>query len=255
MEPLDTAAVTNRLARAGFIEPESEAFELVSAARNRRDLATLLSRRLSGEPLEWILGTAVFAGRRLVVQGGVYVPRPQTEELARRAAQVLGSGQRAADLCTGSGAVACYLQTAVPGASVVGVDLDPRAVACAARNNVAALLGDLGEPLRGGSFDLVTAVVPYVPTEHLAFLPRDVTAFEPRLALDGGAGGTVVLAAAISSAARILRRGGHLFIELGGDQDVRLGPHLCQQGFEDLATWYDEEGDLRGLQARFWRSH
>jgi release factor glutamine methyltransferase len=248
---LDEAAVASRLGQGGFIEPELEAAELIRAASPRSPLSELLARRLSGEPLEWITGSVVFAGHRLLIDPGVYVPRPQTEEMAKRAALFLEPGRRATDLCTGSGAVAAHLQLAVPGAFVVATDCDPLAVSCARRNGVPVVLSDLGDCLRASVFDVVTAVAPYVPTEHLQYLPRDVTAFEPLLALDGGEDGLGVLVRTVVSAGRLLRRGGHLLLELGGEQDEGLGPVLLEQGFQDISTWYDEEGDLRGLLARF----
>ena len=102
----------------------------------------------------------------------------------------------AVDLCTGTGAVAAVLGSAHPRATVVATDIDPVAVACARRNGVDARMGDLDAPLSPslrGRVDVMTAVVPYVPTEELQFLPRDVLANEPRGALDGGPGGTAML--------------------------------------------------------------
>jgi release factor glutamine methyltransferase len=192
-------------------------------------------RREAGEPLAWILGWVDFCGRRLVVEPGVYVPRPQTEVLARRAAAL---GGRAADLCTGCGAVA-----AVVGG--VGVDLDPRAVAVARRNGVRAAVGDLDGPLRTGAFDVVTAVAPYVPTSALRFVTADG---EPMLALDGGEDGLDVVRRVVRGAARLLRPGGWFLTELGGDQDRALAGAMAD--FEAIEPWYDEDGDLRGVAAR-----
>ena len=77
----------------------------------------------------------------------VFVPRPHTEALARRAVELLPAAGIAVDLCTGSGAVGVVLGSARPRASVAATDLDPVAVACAQRNGVHALVGDLDEPL------------------------------------------------------------------------------------------------------------
>jgi methylase of polypeptide subunit release factors len=90
---------------------------------------------------------------------------------------------------------------------------------------VDALLGDLDEPLPTSlrrRVDVVTAVVPYVPTEELHLLPRDVLAHEPHRALDGGPRGTVVLERAARAATRWLRPGGSLLLELGGEQADEL---------------------------------
>jgi release factor glutamine methyltransferase len=213
-----------------------------------------VARREEGEPLAWITGVVDFCGCRVQVDVGVYVPRPQSEELARRGARLLPAGGRAADICTGSGAIATYLSSAVPSAEVVGVDLDFTALVCARRNGVEAVRGDLGEPLRPHAFDLVTAVAPYVPTEEIATLPRDVQRHEPRRALDGGEDGLELVRRIVSSAPSLLRGSGWLLLELGGDQDEQLFPALATAGFESVTGWRDEDGDLRGLAARLARS-
>ena len=104
--------------------------------------------------------------------------------------------------------MASHLAASHPGAAVVAVDIDPRAVACARRNGVSAVRGDLGTPLRAASFDVVTAVAPYVPTGSLRLLPADVQRHEPTRALDGGVDGLGVVARVIGDAARLLHPGG-----------------------------------------------
>ncbi|HLF40008.1 MAG TPA: methyltransferase, partial [Acidimicrobiia bacterium] len=174
-------SVVLRLAAAGCVAAAEEAGELLAAAPDGGTLEAWIRRRESGEPLAWITGTVEFCGRRIHVDPGVYVPRSHSEDLARRAAALLpAGGGRAADLCTGAGAVAAHLLAEAPGAAVVGVDIDVRAVACARRNGVPVLLGDLDRPLRGEVFDVVTAVAPYVPAGELHLLPADVVRHEPR---------------------------------------------------------------------------
>ena len=246
-------SVTRRLARAGCVAAAEEAAELLSAAPDDGTLDRWTERREQGEPLAWMTGSTHFCGRRVLVDPGVYVPRPQSEELARRAGDHLGPGRRAADLCTGSGAVATHLMAAAPDAVVVAVDLDVRAVACARRNGVRAILGSLDSPLRSGGFDVVTAVAPYVPTPRLAVLPSDVRRYEPRLALDGGGDGLDIVRAVVAGAGRLLRAGGWLFLELGADQDRALEPTLARRGFDRPTTWRDADGDLRGLAVRATR--
>jgi release factor glutamine methyltransferase len=249
---VETQPVVRRLASAGCVAAAEEAAALVAAAPDEDTLGAWVRRREQGEPLAWITGTTTFSGRTLRVDPGVYVPRPQTEELARRAATLLAASgaRRAVDLCTGSGAVAAHLMAAVPGARVLGVDGDRRAAACARRNGVTTLLGDVDGPLRPGWFDVVTAVAPYVPTGDLHFLPADVQRHEPRLALDGGADGLEVVRRIVAAAARLLRPGGWLLVELGGGQDRALRPTLAASGFSPAIPWFDEDGDLRGLAAQ-----
>ena len=241
------------LGDAGFLAPDDEARLLAEAAGGDAGvLAALVRRRATGEPLAWITGTTTFCGEQIRVDPGVYVPRPQSEPLAEAAAARLPGDGIAVDLCTGSGAIAVVLARRHPGARVIGVDVDPVAVAGARANGVEAHLGDLADAVPDdvvGRVDVVTGVVPYVPTDALHLLPRDVRVHEPRTALDGGPGGTAVLTRAVVAAAGLLRPGGHLLLELGGDQDVPLVPALVALGFTEVMTTRDPEGDLRTLQA------
>jgi release factor glutamine methyltransferase len=183
----------------------------------------------------------------------VFVPRPHTQPLARRAASLLPPIGVAVDLCTGSGAVAAVLASVRPRATVMATDIDPVAVACARRNGVRALEGDLDEPLSAalrGRVDVMTAVVPYVPTEELHLLPRDVLANEPRRALDGGRRGTRMLVRAAQAAVRWLRPGGSLLIEIGGDQADELMTTLEDVGFSEIRVHRDGEGQDRAIEAR-----
>ena len=251
-EPVATATIVDRLVAAGCVAAEEEAAELLAAARDGATLEAWLRRREQGEPLAWVTGTLRFCGLTIRVDPGVYVPRIQSEELARRAAALLAAdGGRAVDLCTGAGAVAATLAARVPTAVVVGVDIDPRSTTCARRNGVRVVRADVDHPpLRGDAFDLVTAVAPYVPTGQLRLLPADVQRHEPRFALDGGDDGLHVVRRVVTAARRLLRPGGWLVVELGGDQDRGIGPALDASGFHSATHWFDDDGDLRGLAAQ-----
>jgi release factor glutamine methyltransferase len=245
------------LARAGCVAAEEEAAELaVAAGGDPSLLQALAKRRVGGEPLAWITGRADFGGLSLRVDPGVYVPRWQSLPLARRAAGRLPDRGLAVDLCTGTGAVAAVLRAERPAARVVATDADPRAVACARSNGVEAYAGDLFTGLPAacrGATDVVVAVVPYVPTPELHVLPRDTLRFEDASHYDGGPDGTDVLRRVAIDAPRFLRRGGTLLLELGGQQAETLRPLLERRGYERLATWTDDDGDVRGLEARLGR--
>jgi release factor glutamine methyltransferase len=184
---------------------------------------------------------------------GVYVPRPQSEALALAALSRLPEHGLAVDLCTGSGAVAVVLQNRRPSARVWATEIDPGAAACARSNGVRVCQGDMAAGLPSGLFgrvDAVTAVVPYVPTGELPLLPRDVVAYEPRRALDGGHDGTRLLRRAARAAALLLRPGGSLLLELGGNEAELLRPLLAAQGYRDVELLLDAEGDPRGIVCR-----
>jgi release factor glutamine methyltransferase len=246
--------VLRTLARGGFVAPGAEADALLEASSEGvGPIEDLVARRLRGEPLAWITGWVRFCGLRVRVDRGVFVPRPHTEALARRAVALLPATGIAVDLCTGSGAMGVVLGSARPRASVIATDLDPVAVACARRNGVHALAGDLDEPLPPSvreRVDVLTAIVPYVPTEELDLLPSDVVANEPRLALDGGLRGTTVLVRAAEAAARWLRPGGTVLLELGGDQAGEVGTRLADVGLSEIRVHQDGDGRDRAIEAR-----
>jgi release factor glutamine methyltransferase len=251
---LDRVSLTQRLIDAGCVAAHEEARELIRAAAGDPDvLDDLVARRTNGEPIAWLTGAVTFCGLELFVAPGVYVPRSQTEPLTRRAATLLPGAGVAVDLCTGVGAIAAVLAAAAPTAQVLATELDGNAVRCARRNGVEVFEGFLDDPLPKAiehRVDVLTAVVPYVPTDSLRLLPRDVQAFEPRLALDGGPDGTDLLGEVVRRSARWLSPGGWVLLELGGDQAEPIGRLLGDCGFEGLEVMADEDGDPRAICGR-----
>jgi release factor glutamine methyltransferase len=240
------------LSGAGFVAAEEEAGELIRRAGDDGELlSTLVGRRLTGEPLAWVTGSVPFCGLEVGVHPGVYVPRWQSEPLARRAVERLPEDGTAIDLCTGAGALALVLGAGRPGARVVASDVDELAVACAVANGVEAYVGDLFDPLPPGlerNVDVVVAVVPYVPTPALELLPRDTLIFESALSYDGGPDGTRILRRVLTGSLEYLRPGGALLLELGGDQAEALGEDLSRLGYVDVTVLVDDDGDVRGLE-------
>lgn len=251
-DPGDTVVAT--LAQAGFLAPEDEAAAILGAVdAGRGPLEELVRRRVAGEPLAWIVGRITFAGAEVVVERDVFVPRPQTEALARRAIELLPHDGIAVDLCTGCGAIAVALRLARPRATIAATDVDHRAVANARANGVDARLGDLDAPLPNelfGRVDVLTAVTPYVPSEEIHLLPGDVLEHEPRRALDGGPGGTALALRVIELAPRWLRPGGVVLLEIGGDQAAPLGEAMRANGLTDVVVHADDDGRDRAIEAR-----
>lgn len=253
----DVADLAARLASAGFVAAFEEAQELLECA-NGDDavLEAMVERRLSGEPIAWITGVAMFCGHEIRIHPHVYVPRWQSEPLAHRAVDRLPPRGVAIDLCTGSGAIAMTLLRRHPNARVVASDIDESAVNCAAANGIDVYRGDLFAPLPGelrGTVDVVVSVVPYVPTDAMAFLPRDTLHYESTVSYDGGVEGLDLLRRVIHESPAFLRPGGALLLELGANQAELLDAELARNGFSDVATLLDDEGDVRGIEATLER--
>jgi len=155
------------LRSAGCVFAEDEARILVAEATSPAELMAWTARRMAGEPLEQVVGWASFAGLRIAVDPGVFVPRRRSELL------VAAAGREPAtvvvDLCCGTGALGAALSARWPEAEVHAADSDPVAVACARRNLPPERVheGDLYDALPGelrGRVDLLVVNAPYVPT-------------------------------------------------------------------------------------------
>ena len=212
-----------RLRAAGCVFAEEEAVLLEDAAGSPAELEQLVAQRVSGRPLEQVLGWAEFCGLQIRLAPGVFVPRQRSRLLVREALRVFAGRGGVLDLCCGSGAIGAAILADRPEAEVYAADVDPAAVACA-RNNLRAdrvFDGDLFDALPSrlrGRLELVVVNAPYVPTEALAFLPPEARDHEARIALDGGPDGLALHRRIARTAPDWLTPTGTLIIEVGRDQ-------------------------------------
>lgn len=163
----------------------------------------LVRQRALGMPYHYLVGKKEFMGMDFTVSPGVLIPRPETEILCQavidRAEQREAGPFNLLDLCTGSGVLAVTLAKKLPSCRVWAVDLSPEALKIAEENarrhgvseKITFLEGDLWEPLisKGLIFSMVVSNPPYIPTDELSFLQREVKGHEPLMALDGGTEG------------------------------------------------------------------
>ena len=224
--PISRPAIVARLRSAGCVFAEDEAEVLISAAATPAELIAMVDRRVSGLPLEQVVGWADFCGLRIAVEPGVFVPRRRTEFLVRQAVALARPRGVIVDLCCGSGAVGAALAAALEPAELYATDIDPAAVRCARRNLAAAgghvYAGDLFEPLPAalhGRVGILAANVPYVPTGEVALLPAEARLHESRVALDGGRDGLDVLRRVAAQAPLWLAPGGSLLVEISERQE------------------------------------
>jgi len=222
----------------------------------------LVERRAAGEPLQYLLGFEEFCGLRLRVTSDVLVPRPETEGLVAWALEVLASRPRAtaADVGTGSGAIACALASGHSGVRLVALDRSSPALQVAADNvaslglasRIALVAGDGLDPLRRcePGLDLVVANPPYLPTGSLASLPSEVVNHEPRIALDGGPDGMALARRLVAEAPRVLARGGALLMEIGEGQAAPLREAMAAAGLSTIEARRDLAGVERYLGGR-----
>ncbi len=216
-----------RLTGNGSLPPH-ELNRLEAISGPDKPLAALVQRRIDGEPLQYIEGTASFGPLELLVDERVLVPRPETEGLLDLAIRMVRNPEVVIDLCTGSGALALALKHNFPGASVFATEISPEAIEVAALNKQRSGLeiylaeGDLFDPLPAsllGEVDLIVANPPYVAVADLSSLPRDVQR-EPKVALVSGPTGLEVIERIGASVATWLRPGGVVVCEIDEHQGV-----------------------------------
>ncbi|RBY91824.1 putative protein N(5)-glutamine methyltransferase [Blastococcus sp. TBT05-19] len=239
--------VVRRLRAAGCVFAEDEALLLAGAASGAGALADLVERRVAGAPLEVLLGWAEFCGLRIAVAPGVFVPRRRTEVLVAEAVRLCGPGAVVVDLCCGSGAVAVAVLAARPDVDLHAADVDPAAVACARRNlpGVPVHEGDLFGALPGelrGRVAVLTANVPYVPTEAIALMPPEARDHEPRGTLDGGPDGLSLARRLAADGAAWLAPGGSLLFECSEGQSASALELVTSAGLRARLVTDDERG-------------
>ena len=179
----------------------------------------LAAERIKGKPLSYVLGNADFYGYEIKVDERVLIPRPETEELVSEVLKVVKNTDKVLDLCTGSGAIALVINKK-SGASVTATDISEAALEVAKENfkqfdavvetRLIDLYGDLSE-----KFDIIVSNPPYIKTEEIDTLDKEVKDYEPRIALDGGEDGLDFYRRICEGAKQCLNEHGKLFLEAG----------------------------------------
>lgn len=254
-EVLESAV--SRLVAAGSDEPQANAEWLLACALgvtrthlllNRAERITpeqnkvyekMLARKAAGEPLSHIVGFQPFCGLDIHVTPDVLTPRPETEELVDLAGVRYGrsGAYRFLDMCTGSGCIALALAERFPKAVITAVDISEKALLVARENakrlhledRIQFLQSDVWENVQD-TFDLIISNPPYIPSEIVDTLTREVL-HEPRLALDGGTDGLDVVRPLCSLAADYLNPGGLLALELCKGQAGAVARGLTEIGW------------------------
>ncbi|MBJ7291462.1 putative protein N(5)-glutamine methyltransferase [Williamsia sp.] len=244
MTPDDIVAT---LRSAGCVFAEDEAALLIDAAAGPAELAAMVSDRVAGRPLEYIVGWVAFGGLRIHVIDGVFVPRSRTRLLATQASELITGGATFVEMCCGAAAVAATASARAPNARIVACDIDPVATDCARRNlpDAEVFTGDLFDALPDalrGQVDVIAANAPYVPTAAIATMPREAREYEPAFTLDGGPDGLDIARRIVAGAPDWLRSRGHLVIETSTRQAEALCASMVQTGFDARTITDDENG-------------
>jgi release factor glutamine methyltransferase len=214
-----------------------------------------LEWRARGKPLQYITGHQEFFGLDFEVTSDVLIPRPETELLIEAALKLTAPIDKPliCDVGTGSGCIVITLLHELADARAVAIDISPAAVRIAERNatrhfvkeRVDFLISDCFAAMNSGRplFDLIVSNPPYVAVHALESLQREVRDFEPRIALEAGLDGLIIIERLLREAAEFLKAGGHFLFEIGFDQHARVEQLI------DPSVWklLDIHQDLQGI--------
>lgn len=273
------ALASEKLSTAGVPSPQADATWLLCHIldTDRSDLLTritfdqdlsseqleaflvALARREKREPLQHITGKAAFRSLELSVGPGVFIPRPETEQVVQYAIDYLRQLPMpgvAIDLGTGSGAIAIAMAIEVPQTKVYAVELSQSAFDYATKNieaNFAAVelrLGAMQEVVSDlvGGVDVVISNPPYIPDSAIPIDP-EVRNFDPELALYGGEDGLDVIRDISGIAAALLRAGGLLVLEHAETQSDAIRELLLNDGWLSVSAFQDATMRYRTITA------
>ncbi len=232
-------------------------FERQMKAGELAAFKAFLKRRLTGEPVQYVTGTAAFMMGEFEVNPAVLIPRPETEALTEVVLRMLSENAAAApvvaDVGTGSGVIATTVAMKVPAAVVYATDISVAALEVAARNaeragvadKVTFLEGEMLHPLHGnglaGKVDALVSNPPYIPTGELDGLQAEVRDFEPREALDGGEDGLDCIRVLVQDGPEFLSPGGFMALEVGDGQASGVA-ELMREQLADVEVHKDYAG-------------
>nr|WP_176790944.1 peptide chain release factor N(5)-glutamine methyltransferase [Ruminococcus bromii] len=240
------------LDRVGFIMHKTD-----KADENcSHNFLNFIEKRISGEPLQYILGEWSFMGFDFKVGRGVLIPRDDTEVVVNLCIDFLKNrtDKKTVDLCSGSGAIAVALDK-ISGAKVTAVEIDETAFSYLETNvkennsSVKPVMADaleICETFADGELDLIVSNPPYIKSADIETLQKEVQ-LEPRLALDGGEDGCYFYREIVNRWSRKLKKGGALAFELGEGQADTVKALMTEQGFSDFKISLDFGGVQRAI--------
>ena len=223
------------------------------APEQAQNFYSLVSRRVNGEPVAYLVGEREFYSLNFKVTPAVLIPRPETELLVDLALERISADRpcKVLDLGTGSGAVAITIAKHRPLASITAVDSSADAMVIARMNakhlgatNVRMVAGEWFNGIAGEGFDLIVSNPPYV-ADGDPHLDQGDLRFEPRMALTAGGDGLGCIRSIVTSAAVHLVAGGWLLLEHGYDQAEACRRLLREAGFGDVFSRPDLAGVMR----------
>lgn len=222
----------------------------------------LFKRRLTHEPLQYILGETEFMGMPFIVNPSVLIPRPETEQLVEHVLAAIRTFEkdlvRVLDVGTGSGNIAIALGKLEPAADLTSIDVSHDALDVAMKNcerngmtNIRLEQANVLEDFFPGEmFDVIVSNPPYISLDEFGSLSPEVKEFEPRVATTDEADGLTFIRRIAEIARTKLMPGGFLFIEIAYNQAESGRETLIKAGLREIEVFFDYANHPRILKAR-----
>ncbi len=215
----------------------------------------LLEQMIDNVPLQYLVNKQEFYGIEFFINENVLIPQPDTEILVEEVINISNreNKKEILDMCTGSGAIAIALSKNIKNANIIATDISDKALEIAKKNDkenkVNFIKSDMFENLKNKKFDVIVSNPPYIKTDIIKTLSKEVQK-EPMLALDGGKDGLNFYRIIINDADKHLNSNGYLCLEIGDDQKEEIIQLLKQKKYKEIYSKKDLSGNDRIVVAK-----
>jgi len=212
-----------------------------------------IKRRIKNEPIAYIVGKKEFWSEEFLVKKGILVPRPESEIVIHKIIKLFKNKNiNILDIGTGSGCILLSILKELKNSRGMGIDISKEAIKIAKKNskNLNLLnrsrfkVSDLSQ-FNIGKYDLIVSNPPYIPTNDIKKLSKDIINYEPNIALDGGFDGLDLIKKVIYKSNCLLKKNGLLTLEIGNSQYKKVSNILKHQGFKEISKEYDYNSNVR----------
>ena len=212
---------------------------------------SFIKRRKENEPVAYITGQKEFMSLDFFVEPGILIPRPETEHIIEYVMEQNIQNANVLDICTGSGAIAVSVAYNLKDALVTAIDINDKCIDVAMKNAKKQGVDERCKVLKGDAresfdfdkqFDIVISNPPYIKSEDILHLQKDVKDYEPHLALDGGDDGLMFYRSISKNAHNILKDNGFIIYEIGYDQADDVCEILQKENYTDIKVIKDFAG-------------
>lgn len=215
----------------------------------------LLEQMIDNVPLQYLVNKQEFYGIEFFINENVLIPQPDTEILVEEVINISNreNKKEILDMCTGSGAIAIALSKNIKNANIIATDISDKALEIAKKNDkenkINFIKSDMFENLKNKKFDVIVSNPPYIKTDIIKTLSKEVQK-EPMLALDGGKDGLNFYRIIINNADKHLNSNGYLCLEIGDDQKEEVVQLLKQKKYKEIYSKKDLSGNDRIVVAK-----